>query len=339
MTLKVSPVKNSGLIIEKPNEKDWVLGGISGATSPILFPDGHGWLKFQRPEETQKNRNFDTFSCVSYACLKSLSYYMKVAYGLDMDFSERFTAVMSGTIPNRGNSIRNVLESIRKHGFVLESDYPSLTDDMTQNEWFAYPSASVRNIGLKNLERWLIEWEILSYLDPVPHSQIIEGQKKGVPIITVFAWASYFGDEESRVGVYYDYDNQANHATTGPEHEDSDPIVDIVADDSYPAGFDEEDRPNSEYIKRLAKTFKIHSAHVITAQPKPLDISLIGKLKNMFVKIKRDIHGGIWFIKNACKQKIESWLDFSGAVIDEVGCGQISDADLAKYKDYKFFGK
>lgn len=330
----MAPVKNSGLIVEPPNEKDWVFGGISGATAPILFPDGHGWLKFQRPEESQKNRNFDTFSCVSYACLKSLSYYIKVAYGLDMDFSERFTSVMSGTVPYKGNSLRNVLESIRKHGFVLESDYPSLTSEMTQAQWFAYPPASIRNKALDNLKRWKIEWETLSIASPVPHSQIIEAMKKAVPIITVFAWASYYGE-----GVYYDYNNPANHATTSPDHEDNDPLVDLIADDSYQQDFGDDEGTQAEYLKRLSKDFKISSAHIITAQPLPLDISLISKIKNMFTKIKRDVHGGLWFIKNGVKQKIESWLDFSGAVIDEVGCGQISDEDLAKYPLFKFFGK
>jgi hypothetical protein len=335
----IKPVKNSGLIVEAPRPEDWVFGGVSGATGPVIFPDGHGWFKFRPTSENQRNRNFDSFSCVTFSCLKSLSYYIKACYGLDMDFSERFTAVMSGTVPGRGNSIRNVLESIRKQGFVLESDYPSMTDSMTEAQWFAYPPKSVRDKALKNLERWKIEWEVLYTGNPVPHTQIIEAQKKAVPIITVFAWASYYGE-----GVYLDYNYPANHATTSPEHEDNDPQVDVVVDDSYQQDFGDDAGTNEEYLKRLAKTFKIHSAHIITAQPKQITLPLLTKLKIMLINFFRQANGAFWFILNGKKQKFdlgnpEECIGGGLTLLDRnFGSKPISDIDLAKYGDFKFFG-
>ena len=338
-----NPIHNSGLILEPPQEKDWILGGVSGATAQVIFKDAHGWLKYQRPEETQANRNFDTFSCVTFASLKSLSYYFKVVHGLDMDFSERFTAVMSGTKPGRGNSARAVLESIRKHGFILEKDYPSLTENMTENEWFAYPPKAIRDKALKNLEDWKIEWEAIDTSVPVPHSKIIEAQKKGVPIISVYAWASYLGD-----GVYYDYNNTANHMATSPEHEDNHPIVDIIADDSYPKDFSTDPRPDADYIKRLAKTFKIYSAHVITAQPKK-KINLIN-FKPMSKNLQgyADNHGlHFYFVKEINGVEHKQLLDVNNMTtevkaryIDDLETGIIKTTSWVKLQpmpDHVFF--
>ena len=274
-----SQVVNRGVILEDSNPDDYVLGGISGAADmPIIFPDGFGWLKNQRPEETQKNRYFDSYSCVTFASLKSLSYYFKVVYGLDMDFSERFTAVMSGTIPGQGNSVRNVLESIRKDGFVLESDYPSMTPDMTQAEWFADPPAAIKKKALDNLKKWEIKWEVLSIANPftgeVDHGQIMEGQKKGVPICIGYAWIS-------DSGIYYDHGYPANHCFTIPEPIIGDSRADLMADDSYPEDFGIDPEPDANYLKKLGKTYSVKSAHIIMVKPVGEPVSLINKFKNM----------------------------------------------------------
>lgn len=286
----MNKIINSGVILEDHNQEDWVCGGISGSTMPVLFPDGHGWLKYQRPEETQRNRNFDSYSCVSFGCLKSLSYYMKVVHGLDMNFSERFTAVMSGTTPGQGNSVRNVLESIRKDGFVLESDYPSMTPDMTENEWYQQPPESVKKKALDNLKNWKIEWETLSIANPftgeVSHDQIIEGQKKGVPITIGYAWLEN-GLEVDGIGVYVTGGNPANHCFTSPDHKDNHQVVDLLVDDSYPRDFGIEKEPDQNYLKYLHKGYSICSAHIISAQP-------IGKPTN-FVTLIKNMIKNLWY--------------------------------------------
>lgn len=334
---------NTGVILEEAHPEDYVLGGISGAQDmPILFPDGHGWLKYQRPEETQKNRNFDSFSCVTYASLKSLSYYFKVVHGLDMDFSERFTAVMSGTIPGQGNSVRNVLESIRKDGFVLESDYPSMTPDMTQDQWFAPIPENIKKIALKNLELWDIKWEVLSIANPftgeVSHDQIIEGQKKGVPITI-----GYARDLEN--GIIVDHGEQANHCFTAPEHEDNDPVVDLIIDDSYPADFGIDPEPDANYIFRASKNYSIRSSHIIMVARKGEPVSFITKFKKMLKNLQgyMDEHGlNIFYVDiKKGKQKIELTTMFEKALamsyLKEGVIKTTSWPALVNMKDFKFF--
>lgn len=337
--IKNMPVRNSGLIFEEPKPEDYVLGYTSPLQNKVIFKDGHGWLDFQRPEERQFNRNFDSFSCVTFSCLKALSYYFKVVYNLDMNFSERFTASMSGTIPGRGNSVRNVLESIRKQGFVLESDYPSMADNMTEAEWFKYPPKSVRDKALANLKKWKITWEVLSTNSDVPHDLVNNALQYAVAIVTGYAWASYFGHPDD-VGIYKDYNYQANHCflVIDWQHPTD---WDELADDSYPQDNRYDDMiVDKEFLKKLSPDYRIWSAHAITVTPLvEQNTSLINKLKSMFTKIVRDIHGGLWFVKNDSKQKIEDWLSFAGAVIDEVGCKTVDDNYLSNLKDIKFFGK
>lgn len=333
---------NTGVIFEEPKETDWVAGGVSGSTATAVIPDGKDWLDFQRPEETQKNKNFDSFSCVTYASLKSLSYYMKVVHGLDMDFSERFTAVMSGTTPGKGNTVRAVLESIRLHGFVLESDYPSMTPEMTQSQWFQDPPERIKQIGLKNSKEWKIEWEVLAsanmFVPDVDHGIIITGQKRGVPICIGYAWASEYE-------VYYDYGYPSNHCFTVPSKKVVSPKADLKADDSYPMDWGLDVEPDANYLKELAKTYSIKSAHLITATPigsQPL--SLITKFNKVFKNLKgyMDEHGlHIFYIDNRGKQEIKLTTMAENALfmayIKEGVIPTTSWPAIAKLPNFKFF--
>ena len=163
--------------------------------------------------------------------------------------------------------------------------------------------------------------------------------RKAPVIGSGFAWSSYYGE-----GVFYDYNNRANHAFLIDDFEDGKPDHDLLAYDTYP--FDkkwDENSPDEEFVKKLAKSYRVWSAHQIFLTPINTNInhSLISKLKSMFNKISRDSHGGLWFIKDGKKQKIENWLHFAGAVVDEIGVknNNISDEKLSKLVDNKFFGK
>lgn len=341
------PRVNSGVILEPVKDTDYIMGGFSpfAGLYPVIFPNGHGWLTIQRPEEKQYNsRGFDSYSCVTFASLKALSYYFKVKFGMDMDFSERFTAVMSGTVPGQGNSVRNVLESIRKDGFVLESDYPSMSEDMTQAEWFAPIPQSIKDIGKKNMERWAIHWEALSSSQDVPHDLIKEALKHAPVIVTGFAWASYYGE-----GIFKDYNNQANHCFDNVDFSDTDPQWDILADDTYPLDPGDPAPTQDEFLKKLDKTYRIWSAHRIWAEeiatPKT-DLTLLNKIRMAFKKISRTVHGGLVFIKkladgNYGYQEIKTVDDLAGALIDEVGVekNNLSDDFIKTLIPTKFFGK
>lgn len=357
---------NTGLILEAPNEKDHIIGGVTvggilvDKPKPlIIFPDGHGWLDSigANRGEVQANDHFDTFLCTIHGVGGALSDYLKKVYNVDLDISECLQGVMAGVTPGVGGTIRNSLESFRTKGW-LEEYYRKFTSATTQSQCFSVVTQTLRDLAKKQLENWEIYWDLIDDSDNVPHAKIIDALKYSEVVVAGYAWAAYYGGE----GIYDSYSNTANHCfrigdggnlTQAVKDKFKDrqytidwSKVDLIAIDSYRYDWSKNEPDHTEYndfLKPLAKTFRIYSAYRIYAKPKVslIDQSLIGKLKLMFKKISRDCHGGMWFIKDNKKQKIESWEAFAGAVIDEVGVLQngLTDQQLALYADNKFFGK
>lgn len=335
---------NTGLIHELPQEQDWVFGGKSGAVNNVpLFPDGHGWLSIQRDEQTQRNANFDTYSCVTFSCLKALSYYVKKVYGIDVDFSERFTAVMSGTTPGRGNSIRAVLESIRKDGFLLEEDCP-FTADMTEAEFFSPIPQSLKDKAKKNLDNFMdlgpivIEWECISN-NPfngglIDHSEVREALKYAPVITTGFAWNG---------GPVYVNGGQPNHCFLGIDWDDQ-VEWDVMADDNYPADFGLEHEPDANYLKKLSRFYSLYSGYKITAKLVNKPVSLITNFKKMFSKMKaymdsKGLH--VYWVDSKGKQEIPLTTTAERALLMSAFADKdiktSSWPELSKLPDYKFF--
>lgn len=323
--------KNYGLIHEDPKPEDWILGA-SPLDNRIIFDDGKGWRKFAPDGEMQFNRKFDSYSCVSFASLKALNYYFKVVYNIELDLSEMFTAVMSGTIPGRGNTVRNVLESIRKDGFVEEFFYP-FTEATTKAQFFTPPPLTIKTRAKGKLQYWQINWEWVDSSTDVSHETIKDALKYSPVIVTGYAWTA-------QDGVYYDNNRQANHCFLVVDYDEQGRLI---ADDSYPTDWQYDDNSSrDEFYKTLDKNFRLWSAHKITVTPiLKKNKTLLEKIKSMFKNISRDIHGGLWFIKGGKKQKILDIESLSAALVDEIGVekNDLTDADLAKYPDHKFFGK
>lgn len=354
-------ISNTGLLLEDGHvpfihsEKDWFLGSV--LDHQVVFPDGHGVLQFQPQPRPQFNRNFDSFSCVVFGIAKSLCYSLKRKYNIDVDISEMFSAVMAKVTPGRGTTIRLGMEAFRLDGFLYEHEMP-FTDKTTQDEWFSQKPMTLvikarDRVRGENAE-FEINWESICDSTNIPHELIADALKYGNPIVvTGYAWASFYGARDGEIGVYKDYGYNANHCFLVADHnidgKDSH-VWDLLADDSYPQDFQYDgDYPKQEFLKKLAPDYRIWSAHRIHIKKIGATdkTSLITKIKNMFSKIKRDTKGGLWFVKKASKdgtdfmgkQKLEGWLDFAGAVIDEIGCETVKDAELRKCLDYKFFGK
>lgn len=336
------PVKNSGFIYAPEQPEDWILGVNSLIEPPIIFSDGHGWHEFRAKSEMQFNKLFDSYSCVLFATAKCLVVYLKKVYEIDTTVSEMFNAFYAGVVQGRGTTVRQALESFRQYGWVEDKDYP-FTANTTAKQFFSRPPIAIQIKAKGKLTEWEVHWEQLDFSGDVPHDKIIEALKRTPIICSGFAWASYYGD-----GIYKDYNNPANHCFPVDDWADN-PNYDLIAYDSYPQDFQyDENSEDAEFEKKLAKDFRIWSSHRIWLEPiDKKKLNLILKLKNMFEKICRDVHGGLWFVKPTekdgikftGKQKIEDWLSFAGAIIDEIGCKTLTDKELEKFLKYKFFGK
>lgn len=121
-----------------------------GSSAPVVVENGD-WTKYLVEYETQKKRNVDPYACVSYSALTCLEMYAN-AQGIDINKSDKFTAVMSGTIPYRGNNFRKVAESIKKDWTVDEELYP-FTDTSVEDYYKPVPE-QIKKIALQDKPNW-----------------------------------------------------------------------------------------------------------------------------------------------------------------------------------------
>lgn len=121
-----------------------------GSDLQVIMKDGQ-WIDVLVEYEGQKKGNVDPYSCVSYSALNCLELFAKVK-GIQINKSDKYTAVMSGTIPYRGNNFRNVAESIKRDWVVDEEVYP-YNDNSVDSYYKPVPQAIV-DIALEDKPNW-----------------------------------------------------------------------------------------------------------------------------------------------------------------------------------------
>src|SRR3972149_4039603 len=105
---------NYGVILGT-RSTDWLVGAIQYEERN---PSGD-WTSCLPPGEWQKDlqTHVDTMACVSFSALNSIEVQEKFLTGKQVDYSDRFTATMSGTT-SQGNYLWKVADSLRKDGLV-----------------------------------------------------------------------------------------------------------------------------------------------------------------------------------------------------------------------------
>lgn len=150
---------NYGLLVEEglPN-RVWYFGGVSGIELEVL-QQNHQWRSFIPDYEAQSNKQFDTSACVTYSALNCIETLLKRKYDQKINFSDRYTAVLSGTKPGVGNYFSNVAESLRRlHGAVDEVSCPFLST-MTTDDYYAPISQVLQEEGHNFSKEFTIQYE------------------------------------------------------------------------------------------------------------------------------------------------------------------------------------
>jgi hypothetical protein len=109
------PTHNTGVITGRRPE-DWL-----GGTIPYEARTNGDWRTLLPVGEKQKNPT-ETMSCVTHSALSSIEMQHIQQTGKELNFSDRFTAKMSGTT-KEGNWLYKVADSIRNDGVVWQTDY------------------------------------------------------------------------------------------------------------------------------------------------------------------------------------------------------------------------
>jgi peptidoglycan hydrolase-like protein with peptidoglycan-binding domain len=190
---------NTGFIEVAPRPQDWKSAEGTGVIGSPINATGD-WRTYEPPGEWQRDMTtmFETDACVSFSANDTLETYgnycikhnlwpsdlvqwlqVKGYFNPDgtLNFSDRFTAKMSGTTMN-GNTLPAVWESIRVNGLVPETAWPSdfshlPTQGETQANWDKYYApipADVIALGKEFLSRFdtgnpnrAVQWEWIAY--------------------------------------------------------------------------------------------------------------------------------------------------------------------------------
>src|SRR3990167_83822 len=147
---------NRGLI-EGQRSTDFVAGALP---YEIRNPSGD-WTSFLPPGEWQTNHTVDSLACVTFSALNSIETQYKFLTGQDRNFSDRFTAKMSGTT-NQGNYLFKVADSVRKDGLVDEVVWPT-ADNFNWDSYYIFPPIEVLNKGREFLNDWEVSYEFIDF--------------------------------------------------------------------------------------------------------------------------------------------------------------------------------
>jgi hypothetical protein len=234
---------NDGYIHEEITSKDRIFG-FYGSQKTILKPDSN-WTDVAYIEEEQRKK-FESMACVSFSLLRTLRMIAKQKFGLDWNKSDRYTAKASGTT-ERGNTMTNVYQSVRKtHGVIDEIDYP-FTNEMTRDEYFKALTQDLINKG----QSWLKDFEVsVEFLDSQNQNIQKEALKYSPLWVSGYAW--YMQN-----GLYRSY-GDANHCFVVSE-------IDIdrskTALDTY-----------SPFVKKLAPDFLFGATAIVLLEKRPTSI-------------------------------------------------------------------
>lgn len=170
-------MKQSGFLY-KLNPTDYITG-----SSPIVWESLNNtgdWRDYLPAEEKQHNFSFDTMSCTTFSALnviETLVNFLIAEKKLDdtklkelgyikngkAEFSDRFTAIMSGTMRN-GNYFQSVMDSVRRDGLLPEADLP-----FAGNTWDEYhdktkitEAMKAKALKIKDILDFAYEWVVVS---------------------------------------------------------------------------------------------------------------------------------------------------------------------------------
>lgn len=151
-------VKGNGVLLTKRNKKQWVYDknkDLGGMARPVYFPNGIE-DKYLGTMESQAITAEDFWTCVSNSLCRCVQIILQYLITIDpvlkkgledlgfiddkgnVNISQRALAVMSGTVPGRGNSLYRVAETARLKGLVSEKFCPTLPG-MTEWQFFNLP--------------------------------------------------------------------------------------------------------------------------------------------------------------------------------------------------------
>lgn len=181
----MNPATRYGYIKAAIKPEDYIFGS-GQIPGEILQPYGQ-WGAFLPPDEFQNRNGVEPYACATFGTLNALEIILRRLYGADVNFSDRFTAQISGTQYQHGNSPHTVAEYIRKIGAVPEEAWPITPDVDTFEKWYAEPGKSLYD----RARRFLSEYDFRHDWLPDTKPDTLKEALKHSPVgASAFAWAA-----------------------------------------------------------------------------------------------------------------------------------------------------
>lgn len=189
-------VKQTGVLFDGIQPNDYIMGGITGVFAKDILESGDWTSKVSTPEKQYKDYTFDTLSCVTFSALNdceamgnlyielgSLSEsqlkFLKDNNYFDPDgklnFSDRFTAMMSGTTTS-GNYFTKVWDSIRNDGLIPDIMLPFGGNSFAEYHDKTKITPTMIALGKEFLKHFGAKYQ-WAYSDNDPHFSDFEEQK------------------------------------------------------------------------------------------------------------------------------------------------------------------
>jgi len=230
---------HDGYIHEELKGEDWIFGA-TGIVRKVLREDGQYDNYLPQSEKQQGRNGIDTLACTNFSLANVIEILCKVIWNILYNKNDSFNAVGSGTNPNRGNSMANAADSVRKNnGMINETDRP-LPLDFTLQQFYAPHTLEQITKG----KLWLNEYK-MNYEAVQPTIYAMKEALKYSPLyVAGYAW--YLKD-----GYYRSY-STANHAF----------VIYGYVDGQYWKAFD----TYEPFEKKLAWDFKFAAVKTIFLQ-------------------------------------------------------------------------
>jgi hypothetical protein len=170
---------NDGALIGR-KEGDYIAGTLP---YEVRNPSGD-WMPVLVVGEKQLNYKGDSMSCVSFSFTNCIEIQEKHQTGVEVNYSDRFLAVMSGTT-RQGNWLWKVADTARNIGLVLEHRYPMPKEPWTWDDYHApIPEPLLTELKLEGGESKKNNDIAYEWIDLTPES--ISKHLKHAPLQMVF---------------------------------------------------------------------------------------------------------------------------------------------------------
>lgn len=166
-------VMNRGVLLGQ-RDTDWIAGSIGALNYEVRNASGD-WRPYLVAKERQTGKE-DSMACVSFSACTSIEIQEKFLTGKESNYSDRWTAVRSETMP-QGNFIWKVGDTVRKDGMVLESSYPAPADYTFAQYHAPIPEPKLSQLIAEGQE-WLSRWQVNTEFIPATKEEMLKHIKQ-----------------------------------------------------------------------------------------------------------------------------------------------------------------